>query len=245
MLDKNQTFTISFKAALELYRDSQAFRDRINSGCYQYIDGHYCLAKSKYIYRRTWELHLTSHAKRHMEECCLVFTISGSRIEYTYKEGTLQKEDVAAGIRAWYSDIQPASFDFMAEANRLSEILYMLPSSPNETLKKHMDRRGITVEELVAKSGVSESTIKRLRASPSYRTIRNNVLAICIGLQLEPPLQKDWLRKCGIALSDSPEDLLYEMLLCSMYRQPLSRFNEKLKEYGYPPLSKCTDELDS
>lgn len=132
----------------------------------------------------------------------------------------------------------------MAEANRLSEILYSLPASPSETLKKHMERRGIGVEELVAKSGVSESTIKRLRSSPSYRTVRNNVLAICIGLQLEPPLQKDWLRKCGIVFSDSPEDLLYEMMLFSMYRQPLSSFNERLKKFGYQPLSKCTDELD-
>lgn len=244
-LSQNQTFTIGFKEALELYRDSKAFRDRINSGCYQYIDGHYCLAQSKYVYRRAGVLHLTSHAKHHMDECCLVFTVSGGRIEYTYKEGTLQKEVVTTGVRTEYSEIQPALFDFRAEANRLSEILYSLPASPSETLKKHMERCGITVEELMAKSGVSESTIRRLRTNPSYKAVRNNALAICIGLQLEPPLQKDWLRKCGVALSDSPDDLLYEMMLCSMYRQPLSSFNEKLKEYGYPPLSKCTEELDA
>lgn len=245
MLEKNQTFTIDFKDALELYRDSSAFRDRISSGCYQYIDGHYCLADSRFVYRRGGELHLTSYAKRHMDECCLVFTIKGGRIEYTYKEGTLQKEVVTTSVRTEYSEMQPASVDFLAEANRLSEILFSLPASPSETLKKHMERRGITVEELVAKSGVSESTIKRLRMSLTYRTNRNNMLAICIGLQLEPPLQKDWLRKHGIVFTDSTEDLLYEMMLCSLYRQPLSSFNEMLHSYGYPPLSKCTDELDA
>lgn len=107
-----------------------------------------------------------------------------------------------------------------------------------------MELRKITVEGLVAKSGVSESTIHRMRSSPSYRTSRNNVLAICIGLQLEPPLQKDWLRKCGVQFTDSPEDMMYELMLCSLYRQPLSEFNKKLAEYGYPPLSRCVDELD-
>ena len=97
-----------------------------------------------------------------------------------------------------------------------------------------MELRKITVEGLVAKSGVS----------PSYRTSRNNVLAICIGLQLEPPLQKDWLRKCGVQFTDSPEDIMYELMLCSLYRQPLAEFNRKLAEYGYPPLSRCVDELD-
>ena len=37
---------------------------------------------------------------------------------------------------------------------------------------------------------------------------------------------------------------MYELMLCSLYRQPLSEFNKKLAEYGYPPLSRCVDELD-
>lgn len=243
-LCQKQTFTIDFRAALELYKDSQAFRDRISSGCYQYIDGHYCLSESKYVYRRSGELHLTSYAKRHMDECCLVFTIKGGRIDYTYKEGTLQKEVITAGDRTEYSEIQPASFDFMAEANRLSEILFSLPASSSETLKKHMERRGITVDGLIAKSGVSGRTIHRLRNNPTFKTSRNNVFAICIGLQLEPALQKDLLQKFGIMFTKSPEDVLYEMMLCTMYRQPLSLFNRRLQEFGFPPLSNCSDELD-
>ena len=96
----------------------------------------------------------------------------------------------------------------------------------------------------ILKSGVSLSTIQRFRNSPTFKTARNNVLAICIGLQLEPVLQKDLLRKCGIMFSNSPEDILCEMMMCTMYRQPLSLFNQRLQEYGFPPLSKCFDELD-
>ena len=243
-LSQNQSFTIGFKDALELFETNQTFRDRICAGSYQYIDGHYCLSESKYVYRRNGELRLTSYARAHMDECCLVFTIRGSRIEYSYKEGTLQKESAVAGTRAEYDNVQPSVHDLQAEAVRLSEILYSLPAAPNETLKRHMERRGITVDGLVAKSGVSLSTIQRFRNSPTFKTARNNVLAICIGLQLEPVLQKDLLRKCGIMFSNSPEDILCEMMMCTMYRQPLSLFNQRLQEYGFPPLSKCFDELD-
>ena len=243
-LGKDQTFTIDFRQAIELYSRDELFRERISSGCYQYADGHYSLADKKYLYTRNGELRLTAYAKSHMYECCLIFTIRKGRNGYTYGEGTLQKEQLADGSRVEYDQFQPAEFDFKSEAKRLSDILYSLPASPNETLKKHMELRKITVEGLVAKSGVSESTIHRMRSSPSYRTSRNNVLAICIGLKLEPPLQKDWLRKCGVQFTDSPEDMMYELMLCSLYRQPLSEFNKKLAEYGYPPLSRCVDELD-
>jgi hypothetical protein len=57
-------------------------------------------------------------------------------------------------------------------------------------------------------------------------------------------LQKDFLAKYGITFTSSPKDVLYEMMLWSMYRQSLSLFNKKLAEYGYPPLSNCIDELD-
>jgi hypothetical protein len=105
-LSQNQSFTIGFKDALELFATNQTFRDRICAGSYQYIDGHHCLSKSKYVYRRNGELRLTSYARAHMDECCLVFTIKGSRIEYSYKEGTLQKESVVAGTRAEYDNAQ-------------------------------------------------------------------------------------------------------------------------------------------
>lgn len=245
VIEKNQTFTIDILSARELFSTNEAFRKRISSGCYQYIDGHYCLAKPQYIYKRNGILKLTSYAKSHMDECCLVFTIESGRAGYGYKEGTLQKEAVISTSRAGYSDKQPSAFDYQNEASRLSQILYSLPPNPSGTLIKHMERKKITLEGLVAKSGVSISTIKRLRSSDSCRTNRNNILAICIGLQLEPLLQKDYLRKCGVSFNQSQEDILYELMMCSMYRLPLSEFNRKLEEYGLPPLSKGVDELDS
>ncbi len=243
-LGSNQTFTIDFESAIELFRNDDSFRECVGSGLYQYVDDHFCLADSRYIYRRNGILHLTSCAKSHMDECCLVFTLRSTGPEYSYREGTLLKEMGSGGTVAEF-DGQRLEVDYFAAAQRLSGIINDLPRSPCGTLKAHMDRRKITVEALVAKSGVSEKTIKRLRSDPEYTPTKRNAMAICIGLQLEPMLQRDWMGKLGIVMTASTTDVFFELLMGSLYKQPLSVFNEKLQEHGYPPLSRCVDELDS
>lgn len=84
----------------------------------------------------------------------------------------------------------------------------------------------------------------RLRKDTGYKPSKGNALAICVGLQLEPMLRRDWLAKVGQSLTNSPTDILYDLLLSSMYLQPLSVINDKLRECGLPPLSKGADELD-
>ena len=179
-----------------------------------------------------------------MDECCLVFTLRSTGPEYSYREGTLLKETSSGGTAAEF-DGQRLEVDYFAAAQRLSGIINDLRRSPCGTLKAHMDRRKITVEALVAKSGVSEKTIKRLRSDPEYTPTKRNAMAICIGLQLEPMLQRDWMGKLGIVMTASTTDVFFELLMGSLYKQPLSVFNEKLQEHGYPPLSRCVDELDS
>ena len=143
------------------------------------------------------------------------------------------------------SEKAAASFqvDYYEEAKRLSQILLELPMSPSGTLRAHMDRNTITVDRLVSESGVSIRTIKRLRNDPYYRPTKENAIAICIGLQLEPCFQKDWLRKLGIVLTSSSIDVLYDIILTTMFRQPLSTINLMLARYDIPPLSNGVDEL--
>ena len=46
-LGRNQTFTIEFTDAVSLYADNAAFQARVNSGRYQYVDGHFCFLSEK------------------------------------------------------------------------------------------------------------------------------------------------------------------------------------------------------
>lgn len=242
-LEKNQTFSIDFYTALELFERSPEFQQCLSTGLYQYIDGHFCRNDPRYVYRRNGKLHLSSYAKNHMDECCLIFTMRNIGPSYRYREGTLLREEVEAQKIADYTGSGSAS-DILAESRRLSEIINDLPMSPAGTLVAHMNRAHMTVEALVAKTGVSERTIMRLRKDAGYKPSKGNALAICVGLQLEPMLRRDWLAKIGQPLTNSQTDILYDLLLSSMYLQPVSAVNEKLQECGLPPLSKCVDELD-
>ena len=244
-LGRNQTFSIDFEAAVELYQKDASFRDCIGSGLYQYIDDHFCRIDSKYVYRRNGTLHLTAYAKSHMDECCLVFALRNTGPEYIYWEGSLQKEVVSGKMTADFDGNYADTEDFFTAAQRLSDIINDLPRSPCATLKAHMERKKITNEMLIARSGVSERTITRLRNDPDFTPTKSNALAICIGLQLEPMLQRDWLGKLGIVMTASTSDVFFELLMGSLYKQPISVFNEKLQEHGYPPLSRCVDQLDN
>ncbi len=244
-IGKNQTFTIDLNTAAELYRTNEAFRKRLASGKYQYIDGHYCLIEPRYVYRRNGTLHLTSYARAHMDECCLAFTMQSGAADYLYHEGTLQKEVVSSRARATYEETQNRAIDFVAEANRISAILDSLPGSPCTTLTTLMKQRNMTVERLIAKSGVSSRTINFLRTKREYKPTLETAVAISIGLHLEPAIRRDWMQKLSVPLGSGPKDLLYEMLLDSFYMLPLSGFNEKLKECGLPTINEGMEELDS
>ena len=107
-----------------------------------------------------------------------------------------------------------------------------------------MSRLHVTTEALVGRSGVSDRTIRRLRSDDSYRPSKTTVFAVCVGLHLEPALRRDWLGKLGFAPSPAPKDMIYELMLDALYRQPVSVFNERLAEYGLPPLTAGTDEAE-
>ena len=244
-LQKNQTFSIGLQDALELFQKDASFRRCMDSGNYQYIDGHFCRASPQFVFWRGEELHLTQYARSHMDECCLVFSVRYHAAGYRYQKGTLLREAVEPRKTVEFSGQDYLLPDLMEESTRLFSIINNLPMSPAKTLAAHMDREHITVEGLVAKSGVSSRTISRLRDEENlYTPKKEAAIAICIGLHLEPLLSRDWLTKVGTPLTTSKKDVFYELILRSMYMQPVSAVNSQLGEYGLPPLSKCQDELD-
>lgn len=240
---QNETYTISLNDALQLYRESEKFRSVIQSGHYQYVDGHYCLASRKYLYRRNGTLFLTQYAKEHMRECCLAFQIQRITDRQDYHEGILQKRSDQSDPFALYLSHE-ADYNGLWEASqKLSGIVSKLPAKAGQTLCYHMTQRHISAEMLTSASGVSVRTISRLRSASFHRMDKTTAVAVCIGLKLEPVLSYDWLTKAGIHFSSSPEDILYQFILNSMYWLPISEINNKIQTFGLPPLGNCSDQV--
>ena len=81
-----------------------------------------------------------------------------------------------------------------------------------DTLIYHMDRKHITVDELVERSGLSDTTIKNYRAGKKTPPIEN-AMAVCIGLNLPKAYSVHLLKTCSYTLGDSPRDRAYKLCL--------------------------------
>ncbi len=123
-----------------------------------------------------------------------------------------------------------------------SKVFSELPKQFNDTLVYHMDKRKISVAELAERANISERTIKRLRGSGEADNIRV-VMGLCIGLQLEPELSMDLIRKAGFTFRSTDEHFLYQLVLHSMNHEPIDFVNKVLRLYDARPIGLCGEHL--
>lgn len=104
-----------------------------------------------------------------------------------------------------------------------------------EVLTYHMDRKNITVEQLAERSELSDTTIKNYRAGKKTPPIEN-VMAVCIGLNLPRVYSEHLLKTCSYTLGNSPRDRAYN--LCLDYSEgTITQWNmilEKCHQPGIP-----------
>lgn len=182
------------------------------------------------------ELKLSDYAREHADECCLKFSFKSTsylremqdKYEF-YGESYLSKEVKGENYIEHYYD-KKYNLDCLQNAEDINkEVTLILAAQEAEdkvmlemqqkrlytfadTLKYHMDRKRITVDELVERSGLSDTTIKKYRAGASNPPIEN-VMAICIGLNLPKTYSIHLLKTCSYTLGDSPRDRAYKLCL--------------------------------
>ena len=79
-LSKNETYTVDEKDSIAEYISNEKFRRLIDTGAYEYLEGHYCLRDDRYIaVDHEGKRHLTPYARQHMNECSLVFRSKEAR----------------------------------------------------------------------------------------------------------------------------------------------------------------------
>ena len=132
--------------------------------------------------------------------------------------------------------------EFKTYVVQTAAIMDELPSKFGPTLAYHMDKLKVSSSALADRSLINEDVIRRYRnnttkGNPSIRT----VIALCVGLQLPPPLCFDLTRKAKYDFSNGdPEDIAFQTIICSMTRNSIYECNELLISLGLKPLSKIT-----
>ena len=100
-----------------------------------------------------------------------------------------------------------------------------------EALKLLMNDRDMSVEQMESESGLSVSTVKRLRAGQDASV--EQIVAISVALHLPPPVSGDLLRMCGITLDfNNQKNTVYQMILTEYYKEGIEQVNVCLAACG-------------
>ena len=205
----------------------------MSSGAYAYVDQRFCIRDKRYIERaEDGVLHLTEYAKAHEAECCLAFDYR--RHAGWIPGGMLRDRKQTPQFTGAAFDIQ----HFTRSLHDVSHALQGLPDSFGATLEAHMQRKGMTQEQLAEGSLLGVRSIRTYRGTEYPYITLPRVVALCVGLKLHPILASDLVRKAGLSFNHSEEHLAYQILLGTMTHNSIYECNEYLRAVGIPPLGK-------
>lgn len=244
ILSRNQTFLICAKDAVKLFTQNEKFRELISSGAYIYAEGRFCINSAEYVrHDKEGKPYLTEYARSHTEACCLRFDRVGSVENPEYHWGELHLE--AGGAKQFARNgktiycpqcaAEPGLCDpaaFKAEMEWSVAVRRMISGMEfGEALKVLMNVRDISVEQMESASGLSVSTVKRLRAGQEASA--EQIVAIAVALQLPPTVSEDLLAMCDIRLDrNSTRNTAYQLILMTQYRSDIEQVNAFLAACG-------------
>ena len=248
-LQKNETYSISFKDAVVEMLWNQELREHTLNGYYVFVESHVCLNDKKYVeVNDEGNLQITTYAREHMDECCLAFNLKVKHktrySEQFYQECVLYRDvNTDLHFEAHFSESSNADVmsraRIIAQANaELIEVKKKLPMSFAESLIRIMEWADITEEKLAEQSKLSTKTIQRLRTSNDYNVTLRTVVAICIGMHLHPVLSQHLIEAAGLTFKyTSEEQMTYHFLVTAYYTHSIDECNELLQAQGYRILS--------
>lgn len=193
---------------------------------------------------------LTEYALEHVDECCLVFDRT-TRVSTQYDDSfyricfLCRDADSKSFVEASFNpkegkneDVQKRAREMAAiaaEAKRVADILAEVPSSFCGTLDYHIKRRGYTNEKMEERTGISSRMIQDYRKKKDSNITLQSVLALCIGLNLQPAFSYDLILKAGFnIMTAQDEHLIYRYLIEHHHMENIFMWNEKLQDAGIP-----------
>lgn len=217
-LKPNQTFVIDEKSAMIQIFMSEELRSMYFEGRLIFANSMVCINAPKYVTKSETGLPiLTNYALEHVHECCYVFERKINASD-TYSDSFYRRcflcRDVSSVtfIEAKYD---PNHKDNQSKSQRKEEIERIsesvtdivrrlateIPSGFSGTLNYHMNRKGITNEELSYRTNISTVSISEYRNTLTPKITIERAVALCNGLKLEKHYSHDLMKKAGYDLS--------------------------------------------
>ena len=228
----NNTFVIARKDMLAIYRENEGFRQQIQSGQYIYVDGHICINDSRFVCTTEKGLRLTAWANAHVDQCCLRFnSIYEPCGVADYRFGAMNSDEAYNQHYMAFAQEkgQQSSKEQLAE---MTKLISELPLSFQDALSYLMKRAHMTIEGLEERAGISSRTLSRMRTQERREYSLDQVIAICVALQLPPWLSREMIAKAGFLLRPIKQHQAYQLVLDCMFMDAVEDVQRFLLEAG-------------
>ena len=106
------------------------------------------------------------------------------------------------------------------------------------TLQQLMKWSKVSVQMLSTLSQLSTKTIQRMRNNEDYQASIETIIALCVGMQLPPPVSRRFLEFAGFQIRYSSELMAaYDYILDEYYINGIYSCNELLRAMGFKDLT--------
>lgn len=249
-VEKCQTYSIGVDDAAFVALSDMRLRGQAGKGAYIYVDSHFCLNNPKYIINdETGRVVMTEYARLHLDECCLAFELKAkSKNKYGeqyYKECILYR-DVNSGIEYQVTFSGDTNKDVMAKADAILEreknaqsVINAMPPKFGDALVYLMKQEKQSVEGLAENARMDVKMLQRMRNDPNYPKNIESVVAICVGMHLQPEVSGELIKRSGfgLRLAQNESHLFYKFFLDSFYMHTVDECNEILRAKGFDILT--------
>ena len=247
--ERGITYAISLSDAGALLRESREFSCALQGERYVYIEGHFCLNEEKYVQRGYRQIQrLTAYARRHIEECCIAFTVQGRYANTAYEDAqAARKKEVKDKYQSRHGfGAEPESKERLKENKTFAEdsqiwmkLKMRMPDGIGSAIQLILDEKGITQMELAMRMGVSRTAWRKWCAE---KMSLRHIVAICIALDVRADIGMELVRLSGHSFLNNKE---HNILLAMMYETKdltVARANEILRQEKLAPLTEGRDE---
>ena len=246
-LEINQTYSISAQDAAILSFTDKKLGETLSSGNYQYVEAHYVLNHSRYLeYDSSGNLHLTSYARNHMDECCLLFDLSikGNIYKKYHTECFLNREAIGGLVDfdiVYHGGYENSSADkqkkvmkeYMEWTESLRFSLYC--GDYSEATSNIMKKLGFSAAEVARRANINEATVRRCIKNETFNL--NTYLLILLAMNLPYVISKELLDMSpGKLMPGNSDHQWYNFALMYMYQKSIGEIQKFFSEHGVKTL---------
>ena len=216
-LGRDREYAISRAELYRVYQSDAKFKEQAREGTWAFLDGLVCLNNSEFICRKGEGNQLTPSANRRVNQCCIRFI-------RTFEEDAPRNRIDWAAFNDQEMYALKRNSERIREANEKTkaDILAHVPDTFTDALE-YMMRLCLAGKTNDATLGVAsclgDDIIREYRTNPNRMYDLEDLVMICVGLNLPPWLSETLLERANIHVKRTGKQSIYGFILDCLYME--------------------------